>query len=277
MHLAPVVALLCASITSNPLPVAAVGDDCEACAPAKICRDHKAADQAELERLRDELESEDPDLREGALEKAAELTDSHANAPSKAVAQVLADALEDDLLRVRVVAIRLLCDGQHPEVSVKATVEVLGYLKKNMWTLVETLMGPKHERGDVSQAMAFLRATVVGAGNLRDDRIVRALIQILKAYPTEMRGEPVAMATSQSLLDLGTREAVAAVIEQFASRPEESRRRKIHSALEAYAADHDIFETPEFNEDDLGRAWEAWFKKNKRTLPKKLGKWELPR
>lgn len=264
--------LLLAVVAAPP----AAADDCGRCSPTKSCKPHAEAEAAELERLREDLESDQARTRERALRQLAGLTDERQNAPSRSLAEFLAEvALEDELLRVRAAAIDVLCEGQHPEVAVKTTIEMIAGFKRNMWTLVETMMGPDGRHGGVDDAMRLLETTLRSAGNLRDDRIVKALVDVLRAFPTEMRGEPVAMAASRSLLELGTPAAVEAVIDQLGVKIEDSRRRNIHRALESFAGDLEIEETPA-DGSDLAKAWEAWLRKHRRALPKKLGKWKGP-
>lgn len=250
-------------------------DDCEACRPGKTCSPHRKHDAAELKRLKPELESKDERTRMGALSAVAELTDEHSNAPTKAVAQALADALYDDRLAVRSHAIRLLADGQHPEVAVTAIAKVYGQFESDMWTLVATLMGEKGERGSVDDAMRYLEDSVRAGRGLRDDRIVKSMSSLLLAYPTEMRGEPVAMATTDALLELGTQGAVSAVVQTLGQTQDDTRKRRIHMALVRVADEKEIDKRPSFDKKPE-REWKAWLKKNKKSFPSKLGKWKGP-
>jgi len=260
--------LLAALATAPPLPL----EDCEACRPGKVCAQHRAEEKEELKRLAPLLKSEDPGQRMGALSSAAELTDSHENAPSKAVAKVLAEALEDDQLTVRETAIVLLADGQHPEIAVTSTVKVLKGFEKNMWSLMGTMTGPNNEHGTVEEAMQYLEASMRACSGLPDDRIVKALSTLLAAYPAEMRGEPVAMAATHSLLGLGTQDAVSAVIKQLGRGKETTRLRRLHMALVRVADEKEIEARPAFG-DKVEREWTVWLRKNKRAFPAKLGKW----
>ncbi len=250
-------------------------DDCATCRPGKTCRTHVTHVREELAKLAEGLASKDAAKRATALRSAASLTEDHLNAPSRDVAKVLVAALEDGQLRNRTLAVQLLCEGQDPELAVEAVVRLIGSFESRMFSLVADLQGPKAERGSASDAMELLESTMKEARRLRDDRIVDALAAVLAAFPTEMRGEPVAMATTRSLLDLGTRDAVAAVAKQFQSRPEESRRRAIHMALVGLGRGLELEGMPSF-EDNLAKAWPSWVKKNARRLPKKLGKWTGP-
>ena len=77
-------------------------DECEACRRSKVCTPHRNQDKAELKRLAPLLASKDAGQRMSALSVAAGLTEEHENAPGKEVAKVLASALADDQLELRV-------------------------------------------------------------------------------------------------------------------------------------------------------------------------------
>ena len=251
---------------------AAVRDECADCSKSGLCKPHLEHERKELERLLPGLESEDPRDRQEALRDIAEITREHSNAPSQAVAKVLVSALEDKRIVVRETAIELLVDGQHPEIAVKAMIE-LDSFRRNMWTLAETIAGSKGEAGTTSEVMRFLGTTMESAGELRDDRIVDALAKTLKAYPEEMRGQRIAMMAVESLLELGTQSAVKAVIKQFTSIKDSERAVVIQESLSLFASDHDIETYPEVSAD-WKRHWTTWLNKHQRAFPKKLGKWK---
>ncbi|MFT5153506.1 MAG: hypothetical protein ACI841_003507 [Planctomycetota bacterium] len=248
-------------------------DVCKYCQATRVCDKHAKLDEAEIERLSPGLSSEDARDRIEALDEIAALTEEHENAPSKAVAKVLAKALEDDFLRVRDRAAMLISDGQHPEIAVTAMLSVMSDIRASMWTLVETLMGPKHERGNVGDAMNYLETVMDSCGYLRDDRIVKALGETLMAYPTEMRGQPVAMAATRSLLALGTRDSLKTVLKQFKTFRFDNEYENIHHALTLLAADLDIEEFPEWSVE-ADEEWERWSNKYSRRISSKLGKWK---
>ena len=250
-------------------------DDCEECEHGKICKPHKSHDIAELKRLAPDLESESVETRLQALEAVADLAAEHPSAPFKGAAEVIVAALEDDQLVVQAAAFRHLSDGQHPETSVVGYVKRIKWFNGHMWTLVADMTGPNGEHGGVGEAMEVLqRAASCGEG-LRDDRVVSALSRLLSAFPTEMRGDPVAMATLRALLRLGTADALKAVIKQLGGQADLSQTRQIHFALKTFANRLDIEETPEFG-DNIAGDWLAWSRKNKKSIPKKLGKWTGP-
>lgn len=263
-----------------PLPSLDVCKQCEAGRKGKLCVAHAKHEKSELERLRKDLGSDDARDRMGAIRDVAELTDDHENRPSLEVGKVLAAALQDDSLRVRNLAIQLLTDGQHPETTVNALVDVLASFNKNMFDLTPWLMGPGEKRGDMSDAMQYIETTVRVCGDVRDDRVVKALAETLHTFPPEMRGESVAMAATWSLLDLGTQEAVESVIKQLSflkvdarsSTTIADRRRRLHETLKDFATELETKAIPEYSEDAYDD-WKTWFKKYGRKLPKKLGKW----
>ncbi len=250
-------------------------DVCGACGRNKICKTHKAEDRAEIKRLKGALEDEDPEVRMEALEEVAELASNHENAPGKAAAEVLVAALEDDQLVVQAEAFRLLADGQHPEVAVGAYVARLKWFQSHMWSLVGDMTGPGEKHGSAAEAMEVLDAAVRGCKELPDDRIVSALAGLLKSFPNEMRGEPVAMSASRALLRLGTQGAVQAVISQFNAHKDLGKLRQVHMALKTFAFGMELDGTPEFD-DDVEAGWTQWLRKHKRRIPKKLGKWKGP-
>lgn len=257
------------------LPSTRTLDECEECGHQKICKPHRAHDIAELKRLAPDLESDDMNTRLRAIEAVADLAQDHSNAPSKAAAEVLVEALEDDKLVVQSAAFRYLADGQHPETAVAGYVKRIKWFKGHMWTLVADMTGPNEEHGGVGDAMEVLKRAVSCGESLPDDRVVDALGGLLNAFPTEMRGEPVAMATSRALLRLGTTDALKTVIKQFGSQNDASKIRQIHFALKTFANRLEIEESPEYG-DDVEGAWIAWSRKNKKLIPKKLGKWTGP-
>ena len=250
-------------------------DECEECGHQKICKTHRARDIAELKRLAPDLESEDMNTRLRALEEVADLAKDHPDAPFKGAAEVLVEALKDDKLVVQSAAFRLLADGQHPETAVAGYVKRVKWFKGHMWTLVADMTGPNEEHGGVGDAMEVLRRAVSAGESLRDDRVVDALSGLLNTFPTEMRGEPVAMATCRALLRLGTNDAVKTVIKQFSAQQDVSKTRQIHFALRTYSNRLDIEESPEYS-DNVQSDWVAWMRKNKKSIPKKLGKWTGP-
>lgn len=258
-----------------PLYPAAAPDICEDCRQGKACKSHRALDKAEIKRLGPELESEDKEVRLKALGEVAALSEEHENAPTKEAAEVLVRALEDDQLVVQRAAFQWLASGQHPETAVTGYVARLKWFQGNMWSLVADMTGPGGKHGSAGEAMDVLE-TAVGVGKeLRDDRVVTALSGLLNAFPTEMRGEPIAMSASRALLYLGTKDAVEAVIKQFGSQSDVSKMRSVHFALKTFANRLEIEVTPEFG-DNVEGDWKGWFRKNARRIPKKLGKWTGP-
>lgn len=264
--------LLPAALLALPLaPPGRALDVCDRCQDGKLCAPHAELEAAEIARLRPQLESADPGERTSALRQVADLTARHENAPSAEVAAVLAAALEDPSLRVRTRAVQLLADGQHPETTVVSVCALLESFEANMWTLVAWLTGPDEQRGTVADAMKYLEVAMRASGDVPDDRVVEALSSVLLAMPAEMRGQTVAMAATRSLLELGTQDAVEAVLRQLSPWSETREMRNIHDALRDLAARLDV-EAPEYG-DDAGKQWKSWFRRNGRRLPKKLGRW----
>lgn len=249
-------------------------DDCGRCRSGKTCRAHLASDAEAIDELEEDLQSDDPTVRIRALRDVADLRDDHENAPSKAAAKVLAEALEDEKLSVRKVAVQLLVRDQHPEVAIDALVELYSTFRGDMLDLVPTLTGRKEEHGNGLEAMDYLRISMRAAENLPDDRVADALRAVLVAFPTEMHGQPVAMAASDALLSFGTIEAVEAVVRQFNSKPQPREASRIHNALERFADELDVEPAEKEEDDSYADVWGAWLKKHRRALPRKLGRFK---
>lgn len=248
-------------------------DVCEHCEKAKLCSPHALAQKTLLGGLKAELAKGDVRDRVEALSAVAELTFEHENCRTKAVAKALIAALDDPALRVRTKVLGMLVDGQHAESTVSALVGRLGDIKRNMWGLVEWLRGKQGVHGSADDALGYTETLMEVSGEVPDDRVVKALAYALKAMPTEMRGQPVAMAATRSLLELGTRDAVKTVIKQFSPRPpSRGAVENIHGALEDFAIELEIEEYPDFTGDIKSR-WERWAKKNSSRIPAKLGRW----
>lgn len=252
----------------------AAADDCNACKPGKLCPPHAAEESTALERLAPDFASEEIVKRIDALREAAELTMDHENAPSEAVAEVLAAAFADESLRVRSIAISLITQGQEPETAVLAMAGALneivtGYGGGN---LVPSLTGDDLSASAVGEAMRYLRTTLRAAGRVRDDRIVKLLVRVMQSTPIEMRGQPVTMAACESLLELGTRDSVAVVVRHLTPWEDTREVRRVHEALEVFAAEKGFDDTPEWGKGARD-GWKKWLGRHKRALPAKLGKW----
>jgi len=247
-------------------------DVCDSCKTGRLCKPHAEEEEQLLGELRERLESTDPGERIDALGEVAELTYEHEGAPSKEVAELLAAALEDDRLEVRTKAMELLSEDQHPEIAVRATVEVLDGFRKGMWSLVGDLIDGGR-RGTHQEAMEYIETCVRQAGDLRDDRIAKSLSRLLPAFPEEMQGQPVTIEATRSLLDLGTRDSYGAVIDQLESLQPGQRLRNLHGLLEDFAHDQELEpeRIPVYG-PEVAREWAKLARKL--DLKSKLGKWK---
>ncbi|MCI0651742.1 MAG: hypothetical protein L0Z55_07650 [Planctomycetes bacterium] len=115
---------VCAALIGCSLiaTVPSIAADCTECVPraegAKLCAPHADQESKALAALKKELKGgDDAQARIATLESIAVLTASHANAPSKGVAETLALGFKDDEGEVRRAAVRLLGTGQHGEIS----------------------------------------------------------------------------------------------------------------------------------------------------------------
>ncbi len=247
-------------------------DECKTCKKGKVCTPHVKFEASEIKRLRGEFESDSIDDRIEALNEIAALTFEHENVPSARVAKILVTALEGGSLRVREAAIELLTDGQHAGIAVPALVEVMDDLKRNMYGLVPWLAGKKGVRGTSAEAMSYIETVMRVSSQVPDDRVLKALANVLAAMPWEMYGQPVAMAATRSLLELGTPAAVRAVLRQFNSQSGSDEMQAINDALTDFALDLEFDDAPEYGKD-ASKQWNRWLKKHVRSLPSKLGKW----
>jgi hypothetical protein len=98
-------------------PALALPDECVECTSKKLCDPHGVLERNTLRDANAAWKKAAPAERVEWLQKVAELTAAHDNAPSKAVVTFLARAVEDDDEVVRERAFDLLASGQHPEAS----------------------------------------------------------------------------------------------------------------------------------------------------------------
>lgn len=257
------------------LPLVLPDDGCEDCRPGQLCEPH-AEDEAEtLADWGEDLESEDGPTRAAALRRIGSLTEDHPNAPSKKIAEIVAGALrEDPDLQVRIQAVRLIA-VQHPDVAVPAMVETLKEIDRGLarGDLVPSLIQDDSPES-AGAAMRFIEETMRNAGSMPDDRCLKELLDCMKHYPSEMRGQPIHVAACRALLELGTQESVDAVIDELPRVLEERGVRKLHRALESLAASLDLDDAPEYSEE-AAKDWTRWFSRRRSRLPKKLGRLKL--
>ncbi len=252
---------------------AVAADVCGECTAKELCATHGAALEAAFEEWGEALTSEDEGERIEALVALAELSHEHANAPSERAAEALAQAMDDPSLRVRQRVARLLANGQHPEIAVRALVRECERIKQGLGNgnLVQTLASDSDE---TQVAMAYIANIPKAAGELKDDRCVEIIYKILKQLPAETRGQPIFVASCDALLELGTAKSVEAVFETLSPWSDDPGLRRVHNSVLRCASRRDLEGMPDWGEDCV-KGWRKWWRVNKRAFPAKLGKAKL--
>lgn len=220
-------------------------EECDACSPLpnlELCAPHYTEELEGLSRWKQQLDSKDESERIEALEAVAALTSSHTNAPSPRVAELLALRVEDEVSAVRVRAIELLVESQHPPIalstilkaipSVKSEQEKLnkqlqdstkgqskkkvgGNSKEEMLASIEAMQKAIEEQQALVQEMievdSVFSALVKGLGRLPDDRAVSMLVKLHKGLKTGVASPHL----FQAFLDIGSEDCVSRAITDF--------------------------------------------------------------
>jgi hypothetical protein len=199
------------------LEAAAFGSDCSQCKPDDLCAEHQESEKKALDELRGKIRSKDAAERSATLKAVAALTKKHENAPSRAVADTLAIALDDDSFSIRAEAAELLAEGQHPDAAVKALTKAIDDLRAEYAKL-----GRNRERGSGDATLSgkggarYTDAVIEGLAKLPDDRSVDALADVLKQLGPDAPDQFV-VPLSKALLQLKSRPAVDAVVDRLVS------------------------------------------------------------
>lgn len=248
-------ALVLFSLLGPLVGIAAAGecDDCQPLPDSKLCTSHESDEVELISKLRPKLDSTEERVRILALKRIAALTREHSNAPSIRVAELLASRAESESTQVRVRAISLLGDGQHPEVAVKETLRIVGKVQSQAVEVegsfrkimesgeptanpnspgqdVEDVIAKLEERKAVIESLMELEslreALIRSMGGLRDDRVTKMLLQ-MEAVDAEYLG---VSSIHDALLAHGTQAGVRRVIEAF--RDWEADEKKTRKDLE---------------------------------------------
>ncbi len=193
---------------------AALGD-CPECKVDDLCASHQESDSKALDAARGKIRSKDLVERLAAIDAAAALTKQHENAPSRAVADLLAVALVDKDWGVRTKVVEKLLDGQHADATVKALVEALDGVRAEF-----AKVGKNNDRsagaGSIMtpDGLGYAAALIDGLGALADDRCTNALVDVLKQLGPDAPSE-FAQPLAKALLALGSRPAIEAVIDRL--------------------------------------------------------------
>lgn len=253
----PVLALRCAI---------ALGADCDDCVPPRQCPIHALAEAEAIQAAKAGLRSSDVAARCAALQRLADATRDHANAPGRDLARCLAGALADRSLKVRETAASLL-PGQDSDEAIKALVKAAA-------TASELLREPQFREPDDAGASPVTYATSVfnALGQHRDDRAVDALVEALHHLPPDQQFMPHARALMELLARLGSRQAIDPVLEVIRRHEGPGTSRSLHEILVRAAAAKQLTDVPEWQGPGTAKAWEKWLTQHKQEFPARLGK-----
>lgn len=268
----PLATFLALSLVLGP---ATAAGDCKDCLPETLCSAHAETQREALEQYRTELEVEDPARRATAVREIARTTTDHQNAPSREVAEIVVQALrKDPSLEVRRAAVKWIA-SQDPELVVPAVAMTVDELRAGLvgGDLVPRLLG-KDAAAETFEAMAFAEEVLEVAGDLPDDRCVKALLACVKQLPEEMLGQPIHLAACKSLLDLGTYDAVELVVDELKPFRDTPEVRRVHSLLEGLSLWHELDDAPPFDEHCRDE-WRGWLRRHKKLFPRSRGRYTL--
>lgn len=242
---------------------------CDACAPRKLCEPHAAELEKGLKEAQAGLASEEPAARSEALRRAAALNAAHTNAPAREVTELIATALEEDEdLTVKTVAAELLASGQEPDAAVEA-------LARSSVQVGRLLGEVKRDHPQAEEAMAFALRVVASTASYQDDRSVAALGNLLTRYDTAIYGD-VVYRIVDGLTALCAQDGIKALMGYYSLMEGlglfPKLEKHVHERLTEMASARGLEGAPAWSDEGLSREWQRWFKKNARSLPKKLGK-----
>src|SRR5262245_401560 len=193
-----------------------------------LCEVHAREERSTFARVAGGLGASDPAARSAALEALADLTTAHDNAPSRRVAERLASALKDPSFPVRERAAELLGPPQNALVALSALLDALRDAERELgrawkelgWApgRLDSTRGALARVGfNYSEGVRTLEhwraALLAQLARCPDDRVVEA---ILKLTP---RG--LSLEANEALLQLATRKALQAVVENLRFREEQ--------------------------------------------------------
>ncbi len=287
------------------------GEECSQCRaePRRtvLCSTHLGE---ELVALREErsimARSKERDERIGALERVAQLTDTHSNAPSPNVARFLADGLHDDALGVRRRALSLLIDGQHREETVRGVIDGWKAAQRAWKEIDARLVAMATDTAKGSSIMtrqeledwpAYLEEVLAALGGLEDERAHRELLAVFK-WPLDRTPGRFYVAAARAALRADSRKGIETILDFALSLEAELLAERVPlrftagagllsallpaidnaqtphveellAAVSRFAARKDVAATPT---PPLGAAsqWRAWFKTAKDQFAERL-------
>ena len=272
-------------------------DQCPYCKPNTLCPKHLEKEQTVLRDTKKALQSNVPAERSAALVEIASLNDEHVNAPSKRVAETLAQSLDDETPSVRQVAADLLAESRRPDVAIPELSRVVDAscseaLKNRSGGAGRGNMRSTGDLSDRDRRAEEIRRSFVDVSGalarLKDDRSVRMLVETFERYSALGIDDPSAKLAGQ-LASLGTRNAIAPIVDAIDKNekkffdaqqarkptpPEVAFLESLHVALISFAESRRLGGAPEWK-PDVGARWRAWIKKNADSIPKSLGTLEV--
>jgi hypothetical protein len=287
------VALLLALLSSG---IAARADDCATCTPTALCAVHQKEEAAAVAEVTPKLKSKDPSDRRFAIAALVALDAKHPLCPSLESAKLVAAALDDEKVAVRLEAVKALERGMHPDVSVGALATALEETHKELAKIPfgkgdwgGGAPGAKEDPKVVERRKArdelvgLAQQIVKGLRELPDDRSVAALADLLPTL-SRWNGELLS-ATADALLGLGARDGVTAVVQRLKSAPvndtggkygggPDTTGKTLRDLLAEAAPKKGTEPVPAWDEKEAPD-WERWLAKNQKHFPAKLGRYGI--
>lgn len=280
--------------TALAAPLAVPPDGCTSCNATTLCSTHQKEESAALAEITPKLKSKDAFERQAAVSKLAGVDLARPIGPSPEIAKLVAGMVDDEKAIVRTEAVKSLGGGMHPDVAIPAIAEGLGATMKE---LAKIPFGrgdwappgganddPKaaERRKQRDELYAVAGAAILALKQLPDDRSVTALIEALPQW-TRWHEEQLT-ATVDALMDLRARKGVEAVIARIKAAPVGDTGSRwggpdksgvmVRDLAARSLQPMEIDPLPEWN-DKEAPDWDAWFKKNQKHFPAKLGKCSL--
>lgn len=270
--------------------------DCAACTPTALCAVHLKEEAAAVAEQAPKLKSKDMGERRSAIAALVALDSKHPLCPSLESAKLVAAALDDEKVAVRLAAVTALERGMHPDVSVGALATALDETRKELAKIPfgkgdwgGGAPGAKEDpkvverRKARDELLGLAQLIVKGLRGLPDDRSVAALAELLPTL-SRWNGELLS-STADALLDLGARDGVTAVVQRLKSAPindtggkygggPDTTGKTLRDLLAAAATKKGTEPVPEWSEKEAPD-WERWFAKNQKHFPAKLGKYGI--
>ena len=216
-----------ALLVATALVGALRADQCEQCDGERFvpCAEHAQLDRDGLDEAGRAWKEASGEARIEVLQRVAELSRAHDNAPSAEVAKFLTRGLEDDSLEVRRTSIELLLDGQHPDQVVEALTDALDEAEKTWKALDKRLAEKSEEKGYTKgsgisreelqhwfDVRPYLEDVLTALGLVPDERTQKALLGFLER-PMDSTPGAFYVAACGALIEQGSYDGMRAVID----------------------------------------------------------------